>query len=401
MMLLQKKLRRRLPLIILLIFITLPVSGCWDRKEIENRGYVLGIAIDHAMTGNDKGENDFMYAPQGAGQRKYRVTVELPKFRKKEGSKEISSAEQHLIWAAEGESMFAIIRAINTKVYFGMFFEDIQILIFSEAVAREGIGDIIDFFLRDAEVRRRVKLFVTPDRAEDILKTKLQVEEVNSMFIAKLTQNVNKSPYFAGKAVIGEISKAIRNKRSFVMPLVMVEDKEVKITRAAVFDRRQKMVGELDEFEVNGAKLLKRELKQGVIVVPHPADAEKIATFELYEADIKVKPHLEGGKLRFSLDAKFVGTLGENQNAGQDALDPAFTKAVEQAVAAEYARLVDKSYNKQQALRVEVCGLGKLVYNQYPDYWKIIKERWEEEIFPQTPLDTNITVNIRRPVLKR
>lgn len=270
----------------------MPISGCWDRKEIENRGYVLGVAIDQATAEDGKGKKEFLYAPQGTGQRKYLVTMELPKFRKEE-SKEISSAQQHLIWAAEGESMFAITRAINTKVYFGMFFEDIQIIIFSEAVAREGIGDIIDFWLRDAEIRRKVQLFVTPDRAENILKAKLQVNEVNSVFIAKLLYNADKSPYFSSKATIGEISEAIRNKRSFVMPLVMTSEKEVKLSRAAVFDRQQKMIGVLDESEVYGARLIRRELKQGVVVVSHPTDPGKIAVFELYEADIKVKPYLE------------------------------------------------------------------------------------------------------------
>lgn len=396
----MQRLSRRVLIISFLFFIVMPISGCWDRKEIENRGYVIGVAIDHAINEGTKEKKEFLYAPQGTGQRKYLVTMELPKFRK-EASKEISSAQQHLIWAAEGESMFAISRAINTKVYFGMFFEDIQIIIFSEAVAREGIGDIIDFWLRDAEVRRKVKLFVTPERAENILKAKLQVDEVNSTFIGKLMKNADRSPYYANKTTIGEISASIRDKRSFVMPLVMVEEKEVKIAKAAVFDRRQQMVGELDEFEVYGAKLLRRNLKQGVVAVANPTDTDKIAVFELYEADIKVKPKLEDNKLRFSLEAEFVGTLGENQNTRQDALEPEFTTVLEKAVGDEYTRMVQMAYSKQQDLKAEVCQLGKLVYDEYPGYWKSIKDRWEEEIFPNTPLDIKISVRIRRPVLKR
>ena len=391
---------RRLLLIASLIALIMPLGGCWDRKEIENRGYVLGVAIDNAAAGEEAGKKEFLAAPQGAGQPKYLVTMELPKFRK-EASKEISSSQKHLIWAAEGESMFAVARAINTKVYFSMFFEDIQIIIFSEAVAREGIGSILDFWLRDAEIRRKVKLLVAPGRAEDILKASLQVDEVNSIFIAKVTQNAARSPYFPSKATVGEISEAIRRKRSFLVPFVLVEGKEVKLAKAAVFDRRQRMIGELDEFEVYGGKLIRRELKQGVVVVANPADPRKIAVFELYEADIAVTPRLEGNNLRFSLEARFVGTLGESQVTGQDAIDPEFTKAVEQAVAAEYTRLAKKAYSRQQALRVEILGLGKRVYNRYPQYWKSVKDRWEEEIFPAVPIDIKIDVSVRRPVLKR
>ncbi|MDR7865734.1 MAG: Ger(x)C family spore germination protein [Sporomusaceae bacterium] len=387
-------------LVVALIAITLPLGGCWDRKEIENRGYVLGVAVDHATAGEGSGKKEFLAAPQGAGRRTYLVTMELPKFRK-EASREISSSQKHLIWAAEGESMLAIVRAINTKVYFAMFFEDIQIMIVSEAVAREGIGGILDFWLRDAEIRRKVKLFVAPGRAEDVLKATLQVDEVNSVFIAKLPKNADRSPYFPSKATVGEISEAIRGKRSFVLPFVLVEGKEVKLAKAAVFDRRQRMIGELDEFEVYGGKLLRRELKQGVVVFANPAAPGKIAVFELYEADIKVTPLFEGNNLRFSLEARFVGTLGENQYPPQDALDPEFTKAMEQAVAAEYTRMARKAYDRQQDMKVEILGLGKLVYNRYPQYWKSVKDRWEEEIFPAAPIDIKIDVSVRRPVLKR
>lgn len=392
---------RRLLFTGLLILITTFVSGCWDRKEIENRGYVLGVAIDNATPEKNRAKDEFLYAPQSAGGRKYRVTMELPKFRKPEGGKEQSSAQQHLLWSGEGESMLAITRAINTKTYFGMFYEDIQSIVISEEVAKEGIGDFIDFFLRDAEIRRNVRFFVTPGRAEDVLKAKLQVEEVNSTFIAKLTRNVDRSPYFARAAQLGDIAGAIRSKRSFLIPNVLIDEKEVKLTGAAVFDKQQRMIGELDEFEVNGTELLNKKLKQGVIVVKNPAAPSKVAVYELYEADIKIVPILEGSDIRFKLEAKFIGTLGENAETKQDALDPVFVSAVEKAVADEYTRLVNKAYLKQQKLGVEVCGLGKLIYNKYPQYWKANKDRWEEEIFPRSTIDVKITATVRRPVLRR
>lgn len=174
---------------------------------------LFGVAIDHAIPTAPKGNSDLMYAPQ-AGSRKYRVSYELPKFRKEE-SGEQSKAADHFVWAAEGESMFAIARSVNTKTYFGMFFEDIQTIIFSESIAREGIKDLLDFWQRDAEMRRRVNLFVTPGRAEEILKAESVVKEVNSVFIAKITRNVDRSPYFASKTELGQVSKALRLKRSF------------------------------------------------------------------------------------------------------------------------------------------------------------------------------------------
>lgn len=386
---------------LLLAIVLLPMSGCWDRKEIENRGYILGVGIDHVAAPGPKGQFDLAYTPQAAGTRKYRMTVELPKFRKEEGSKEVSSGQSHLIWAAEGESMFAMTRMINTKTYFGMFYEDMQSIVFSESVAREGIRDILDFFQRDSEMRRRVKLFVTPGRAEEVLTAKLQVLVVNSIFIAKLLSNVDKSPYFASKVEMGQIAKAIRNKRSFGLPMVVVEDKEVKLIKSAIFDKHARMVGELTELETIGGKLLRNNLMKGVLIVPNPVDPSKLVAFELYEPSIKVNCRLEDDTLRFMVDATLVGTLGENMEPRQDAYDRLYVSAVEQAVQDEYTHIVRGAYSKLQELKTDAIELGGHVHRQYPHYWEQIKDRWDDEIFPSVPLDISITVIIRRPATMR
>ncbi|MBP2626931.1 MAG: hypothetical protein H6Q68_1642 [Firmicutes bacterium] len=383
----------------ILFLLTLLVTGCWDRKEIENRGYVLGLAIDHVVSPEPKGLYDLNETPQSAGQRKYKLTLEMPKFSKSSETKEVSKGQSHLIWSGEGESMFAINRMIATKTYFAPFFEDIQILIFSEAVAREGVGDIVDFFLRDAEMRRRVKIFVTPGRAEDILKAKLQVEEANSTFISKLTANTAKAPYFAGKAELAQFSQAIRSNRSFAVPIVVVEDKEVRLIKGAIFNKYCKMVGEIGELEILGGKILRKTLKEGIVVVPNPANPQHIATFEIYEKKIKVDSHIQDDQVLFTVEAVLIGNLGENMAHEQDAVDPVFTKTVEKAVAAEVTRSIKAAFSKQQQLKADVTDLGGLVHRQHPEYWKNVKDRWDEEVFPMAQLDVDIKISIRRPVI--
>lgn len=386
-------------LIGILFLLTLLVTGCWDRKEIENRGYVLGLGIDHVAPLEPKGLYDLNETPQTAGQRKYKLTLEMPKFAKSIETKEVSKGQNHLIWAGEGESMFAINRMISTKTYFSPFFEDIQILIFSEAVAREGVGNIIDFFLRDAEMRHRVKVFVTPGRAEDILKAKLQVEEVNSTFIGKLTANTAKAPYFAAKGELGRFAQAIHSKSSFIVPIVVVEDKEVRLTKGAIFNKDQKMVGEMSELEILGGKILRKTLQQGIVVVPNPANPQHIATFEIYEKKIKVNSHMQDDQVLFTVEAVLIGNLGENMANEQDAVDPTFTKALEKEIADTVTDSIKAAFSKQQQLKADISELGDIVRRQHPDYWKKVKDRWDEEVFPMAQLDVKVEAHIRRPVI--
>lgn len=392
------RLRRNHIIVLAFLFLTLCTSGCWDRKEIENRGYVLGIAIDHVPPGEGKAIDQ---APQSAGGRKYRVTVEMPKFRKSESNKEVSTSQSHFLWSGEGESIFAIMRMLGNKVYFAPFFEDTQVIILSESVAREGIANVLDFFTRDAEMRWRMNVVVASEPAEDILSAKLKVEETNSIFLAKLMRNESKSPYFAGKAVIGKVAKAMRRNRSIAVPIVMLGDQEVRLGRAALINSKHKMVGELTEREVMAAKLLRRTLEQGIVVVPNPANPQATAVFEIYETKIKVNPRIQNGSPSFVLDAKLTGTLGESMVSEQDALDPKFITKVEKAVAIQLQQDVEAAFRKLQQLKTDVCELGDLFDRQQPQYWKQVKERWDEEVFPDSQLVTAISVQIRRPVITR
>jgi Ger(x)C family germination protein len=383
-------------LLCIMIPLTFLVAGCWDRREIENNGFVLGVAIDYVTAPDPKGQYDLPHVTQEAGSRKYRVTYELPKFKRARPEK-IGAADEHIIFSGEGESLLAISRAIAAKTYFALFFEDIQMVVFSESVAREGISDFIDYFTRNPGMRRRVKVFVTPSRAEDILKNKMQVKDVNSMYISKITRNSQMDPRFASETDLGNVSEAIRNKSAFFMPLVVMEKGNVKLTKAALFNKDTKLVGELNEWEIIGAKILRTKLTGGAFSVPNPSNSEKLAVVQIIESKTEISSHVKDDKLWFTLEAKYIGSLGENTETEQKGLDLNFQTAVEQSLAAEFTRQVEAAYYKQQEVKAEVCDLGWLVHRQHPQYWKQIKDRWDDEVFPTVPLEVNIKVVIRRP----
>lgn len=384
----------------LLVVIAFFTGGCWDRKEIENRGLVLGMGIDYASP-EPKGKYDIPHVTEEFGSRLYRITYELPRFRKLEGERDRGEPGQHIILKGEGESIFAISRAMGAKIYPSLFFEDLQILVINEAVARDGIADLLDFFTRNPGMRRRVKLFVTPGKAEDILSGQLQINEINSMFIAKTSRNVTRTPRFASLSNLGDISQAIRNSRAFFMPVIVLENGEVKLTSVALFSKDGKYVGVMDEWEIIGAKIIRTVLKEGVFTIPNPENPKKIVAFELLESRTNINSFLEGDQLKFKLEAKFTGNLGEKSVVGEDALDENFLTAVENALSEQFTRQVFAAYGKAQLLKADMLDLGWLAYRQHPQYWKQVEKTWDEEVFPTVPLEVDIRVIVRRPGLTR
>lgn len=384
----------------LLLLCCLLTTGCWDRKEIESRGYVLGIAIDMAEQTDEKLEKELLQPFPSAGTRKYKVSFELKKFRSKSGGEKPGTGEEESqVYAAEGESLLAAIRAVNAQFAAGLFFEHNQLLVFSEAVARDGIREITDFLERDPEFRRRAKIFIVQGRAEKLFECKTKSGELSSIYISRISRNVKKAPSFATTIEIGLLSEKIENKQCIAIPLLISDCKNVKATGTALFNRQVKLVGTLTEAETIGAKILHRKLNRGITVTPNPANPNKIATFELFESTIKVEPYLEHGELWFQLEADFYGSLAENQ-AGQKSLDEKFLASLEKRFAEEFTQQTRTAYTKLQENKTDAVELGFLVHKKYPKYWKTVKERWDEEVFPTVPLkDTKIKVTIRHTAM--
>ena len=386
-------LKRRL-LAAALVITTLLTGGCWDRQEIENRGYVLGTAVDH-VSPEPKGRYDLDRAFQQAGTRRYRLSYELPKFKKGDSGEKSASSNESIVYSAEGESIFAASRAIASKLQLRIFLEDNQVLLISEEVAREGIRDMFDVFARYPGMRRRAVIFVTKGRAEDFIKRKSKAGVINSQGYPKLATTVKKVPTMASVSEFGYFSEALRSKQGFSAPVVYMEKDEVKAAGAALFNSKGQMVGIADEYETVGGKIWRNKLGQGAIVVAHPDKSETIVVFEMAESKTTVKPEFSGDTVRFIVEGEISGSIGENMPMEEKPFsDEESENAIAQAVAAELTNHTYAILTKVQTIHADTFALGDLIRRKNPKYWEKIKDRWEEEIFPAVEADVMIKVKI-------
>ncbi|HHU55810.1 MAG TPA: Ger(x)C family spore germination protein [Acholeplasmataceae bacterium] len=156
----------------LLLFFIISLSGCWNYTEVKEFINVAGVAID-------KGENE-----------RFKVTVETNKYPPGQSDKPV----EPVLFSIEGKTVFQCLRLIigtsGRKLYVG----HMMVIIVSEDVAKEGIIEILDFFIRDHEVRLTTDLVVSRGcKAEDIFLTDVMQEEIASYEIDKLLDNTE--PY--------------------------------------------------------------------------------------------------------------------------------------------------------------------------------------------------------------
>lgn len=369
-------------------------SGCWDRKEIENRGYVMGAAIDFILP-EPKEKYDLEGAFQQVGRRKYRLSYEVRKAKSVSPGERSGTSEENLVYSAEGESLFAATRAMASRSRWGMFLEDVQVVLVSEAVAREGIKEVFDFFARDPEMRRRARIFITQGRAEEYIKRKPRTGEINSLGYARLVVNAQKTPTIGGASEFGYIAKSLHSEQGFAVPMLYLEGEEVKAAGAALFNRQGRMVGISSEYEAYGGKLWRNILKQGVVAVPNPENPEDIVVVEMFEIKTRVKPDLSGEAVRFSLEGDIIVNLGESVPFQDKPFSDKCLQDIEQAVAAELTSQSFAVLAKSQEIRADTFGLGAAIRRKKPQYWNQVKDRWEEEVFPTVEADVKLNVKIR------
>lgn len=386
--------KRRL-LAVALVITALMTGGCWDRKELENRGYVLGAAVDH-VSPESKGRYDLDRAFQQAGTRRYRLSYELPKVKKGGSGEKSGGSDESIVFSAEGESIFAASRAIASKLQLQIFLEDMQVLLISEDVAREGIRDMFDVFARYPGMRRRATILVTKGRAEDFIQRKTKTGELNSLGYPKLANTSKKVPTMASVSEFGYFSEALRSKQGFTAPVVYMEKDEIKAAGAALFNRKAQMVGIADEYETIGGKIWRNKLTQGLIVVSHPDKPETIVVFEIAESKTTVKPEFSGDTVRFIVEGEFIGSLGENMPMEEKPfIDEKSVNAIAQTVATELTNHTYATFTKLQTVHADSLALGDLIRRKNPQYWEKIKDRWEDEIFPTVEADVMIKVKIK------
>lgn len=268
----------------LLLVVLLFTSGCWDRVEIEQRGFVVGTAIDllkHA---------DHRNKPL------YRVTYQIiiPAGYDGTGGKSSSSGAMkayHNV-TAEGETLFDSTRELAAKMSRTPFMENNQLIIVSESVARSGhLSDVLDLYMRDPESRRSTKMMVAKGDAKTLLAANAPSEKFPVAYISSVVENAFKNFEIYPVVSIGKLQEQLLSGRSFVLPEIRkVKADGIKMTGVGVFNgKNDKMVGFLNESETKGLRLLRGNAKDGLIRISMQG---KTLIFEVKRADRHLKVDL-------------------------------------------------------------------------------------------------------------
>ncbi|MFD0672162.1 Ger(x)C family spore germination protein [Cohnella sp. GCM10027633] len=310
---------------------------------------------------------------------------------------------------AEGESIFAAIRNLGRFVSRRVYWAHNFLIVMHEDYAKNGIGDMVDFFTRNHELRMDTWVAVTSDVPAELISTITGLEVVPGEGIDSL---------FRDNSVVGQATGSnMRNleeavlSRSFDPAIARLQLKprgisnkkpeehgslmQVELAGAAAF-KGDIMVGWLTPMEARGLLFFTERLESGIEVLSCPNVGKNIS-LEFRDAKLKVKASYANQRPAFAVGLKTQADIVESAcgtnlaNIREDV-----ERALEEKLKEKIVGVVGKA---QQRYHTDFLKLGDVFRNRFPAEWRTLGQDWNAA-FSEAEVTVTVEAKIKSAVVK-
>lgn len=375
-----------------LLAVMLVLQGCWDRIEIQERGFVVGVGIDLKPMTEEEEE-------AGAGPRQLLGTFQIIDPSAVQGGSASGGSQKggnaYVNISATEHSMSTVAAQISSKVGREPFFEHLGIMVISSEAARDpsAYSNAIDFFLRNPEMRRNVKMLIAKEKASDILATPPLNENYPVIYLDNILDNNRKNSYLLQPKLLGDLHQDLLADYSYRIQAVERSNIGIQLSGAAVFDGTDNTLqGFLTGQETQGLNFLMGTVRGGVLEAFYegqPIDLLIDRANHAMAADIS-NPE----KPVFRVAIMIEGALDQSVPGMKINDTPLLRSLFEEKVVAICMRTVQKL---QQELKLDPAGFGQHLMRRHYRLWKRdYADKWDKEVFPAAEIQVEATVIIRR-----
>ncbi|MGG0935208.1 Ger(x)C family spore germination protein [Brevibacillus centrosporus] len=373
---------------VLLVFVTM-LTGCWDRRELEERTSVLAVAVDIV-----EGREDL-----------YKMTVQIPipiKIAGSSGQGGGGNSDAVKIMSVTGRTVTDAANNLQLRLNQKLFLGHTRVLAISEEVAKRGIQDIMDGYRREPQIRRLMWPIIVKGEAASLLKIKPQLAQIPVVFLMDLIENGAKMGTIPDQTLGDYFNQTSNKSMEPFLNYVQASESEVRWKGIAVF-RGHKMVGAINDIQSWSLLQLRNKQRGGDVIIPLPGEQGGFVTFRPHFVKTKLKlndSHSLGNqkKSNHQHSATFYCELqGDIVEVTKDLHIPPeeFIKKMQTLIKKEMENRAKKLFTQlQKDYNSDILRIGlALRAHHYRDYWE--KHDWKKE-FKDFPVEAVYTIKIRR-----
>ena len=359
--------------IFLFLVAALLLTGCGNYRELNDLAITTGIAFDI--------KDD-----------QYIVSYMIANSNKAETDSK-DSETKITVYEGKGNTISSAYMDLNSKNPKIPYIGHLEVVIISEDLAKKGILEALDFLIRNPESRKEFYIVLSKNvEAGTLLKTLAPLESFPSQNIAGIIKS-NKDEQ--STIVMQKYSAVITNMiDEGVEPIIngieldgnkeegqMQESLEkatpsatIKIDTIGIF-KKDKLLGWSTHDETVGINIINNSA--GFVLLETKCD-DKYMTSTL--KDIKTKPIItfENNIPKIKLKIKADGAILEMQCKRN----------------LEETKIMKELENEFNEKLKSIIGFGNYIYKNNLKKWNIIKDKWNNEIFPEIKIDTEIKINL-------
>jgi spore germination protein KC len=377
---------------VLVLLIMLIITGCWNRKELDQISIATAIGIDklgdHYNISVQLLNTDEITSTKGVGQRMPVVTLQM----------------------SNGSTMFESFRKLTTSSPRKILASHLRILILGEGIAKEGISKVLDLLSRDHELRSDFNILLARNAtANDILQVLTPLEKIpaNKLYSSLISSEKNwgvttnvdlhqliydlvdpgKDPVLSSVHIKGDPKKAkSRENLSSVLPPATLEYMSL-----GVFHKDQ-FVGWLTDRESKGYNYALGNLQSTVVALPCQ-DGGKMS-IELMSTRSKIKARFVNQQPQIFVNVSVEANIGEV--ACKLDLNSTYTiQAVEEQLKEEIKQTILDSVAKAKSYKSDIFGFGAAIHRANYKHWNLMKDNWDQT-FVDLPVQVAVHSKIRR-----
>ena len=370
---------------ILLIFL---FTGCYNYRELNN------LAITSAV-GIDKKDG------------KYYVTTQVINTQKMgSDSTSIGSQSKFVLYETSGDTLQEAFRQIVLESPKRIYANHLQLIIVGEEVAKEGVSQIFDFFMRNPESRKQYQMIIARDTtANNILKVLTPLETLSSKNMLDSIQADSKYLGVSEKITFeDQVKTYLNNKIDMFATTIIIEGNleegkntdilkesnpstKLKINNLAVF-REDKLQGYLTEKESIAASFLNNTITNTIITFK--CDENKYISTEIMNP--KTDFEFEKDKLKVKIKVSAEGNINE-VDCDLKISEPKVISDIERMTQEQIKQSIIETINKvNKEYKSDTFGFLDKIYKSNPKYSYKIQDNWFNENLQK--LDVQVDVNV-------
>jgi spore germination protein KC len=386
-------------LLSVLMVLTMPLlGGCWDRLEIEDRGTILGLAIDPA--GPDTPSITGPYSKSNVPG--YRVTAQIAipgRIPLGPGGGSSPGETQKPVWvvSSTGKTLDGAINDLQQELADKVFLGHLRVIIVNRQLAADpGINDIQDFLRRNAEIRRLAWLVISTGDASEAMEAAPKLERVPTLYLVGTLDHavvLGKLP----NTFLGRYWSLLAAKgQEPVLPLLSVRGTDrIVIEGLAVF-KGPRMVDRLDPLETAAFMEIMNERHAGyAVAVPKPGDPSGSIMYKGTNRKARVNVRGQGSNLSIDVTSRIEANIEEK--TGPKPINQKIPE-IEQEIRTQLTAGQQRLIAKTQRLGTDIFGFGEYVRGTRPTYWEEnvqTRTRWDE-MYAHIPVHCHVHLYIRR-----